>query len=68
MDSFLFGQIKVMAIFSIILPLIPSNKQTERTSYCDLKKDLKKTRKKKTKDEATLPQVLLLQSHQMPRD
>ena len=39
MDSFLFGQVKIMAIFSIILPLISSNKQTERTSY--LKKVLK---------------------------
>ena len=59
--------LKIMDSFSIILPLIPSNKQTERKSYCDLKKDLKKKRKKKkkkksTKDEATLPQVLL-QSH-----
>ena len=32
------------------------------------RKDLKKKRKKKTKDEATLPQVLLLQSHKMPSE
>ena len=31
------------------------------------RKDLKKKRKKKTKDEATLPQVLL-QSHKMPSE
>jgi len=39
MDSFLFGQVKIMAFFSIILPLISSSKQTERTSYL---KDFKK--------------------------
>ena len=68
MDNFLFRQMKVMAIFSITLPLILSNKQTQRTSYCDLRKIFKKKRKKKTKAEATLPQVLLLQSPKMPHE